>query len=185
MSLLGLQQNNSHIPSTSTRSRAYGESKDPVGEKSMVGTGSSMPLVSKGNRPCIALRYTCRLFRSAVLKARFRLWRPCMWNKRTKAWPWLPEYSVIFDRKIGLDNISVFQEAEKRARSGDIQNSFRRTISTIVAPYAYNMSWRRFMCEKLVLARKLACSDTSDGGNWTISSFRVLIRLKAPIHSSV
>jgi len=72
-----------------------------------------------------------------------------------------------------------------KTESADSQNSFLRTISTIVAPYAYSMLCNRWICEKLVFARKLACSDERAGGSWTRSSFSVLIRRRALIHRSV
>lgn len=65
------------------------------------------------------------------------------------------------------------------------QNSFLRAISTTVAPYAYNMLCNRWMCAKLVFARKLACNDERAGGSCTRSSFSVLIRRRALIHRSV
>lgn len=72
-----------------------------------------------------------------------------------------------------------------RTDTSNSQNSFLRVISTIVAPYAYNMLCNRWMCEKLVFARKLACNDERAGGSCTRSSFSVLIRRRALIHRSV
>ena len=67
----------------------------------------------------------------------------------------------------------------------DSQNSFLRTISTIVAPYAYSILCNRWICEKLVFARKLVCNDVRAGGSSTRSSFSVLIRRRALMHCSV
>ena len=55
-------------PSMSARSREYCESLEPFGEKSICGTGSSRPLVSKGSSPCTSFLYTWRRFRSFDLK---------------------------------------------------------------------------------------------------------------------
>ena len=71
------------------------------------------------------------------------------------------------------------------AETRDSQNSFLRTTSTIVAPYAYSMLCNRWICEKLVFARKLACRDERAGGSSTRSSFSVLIWRRALIHRSV
>ena len=48
--------------------------------------------------------------------------------------------------------------------SDDLPNSFLRTISTTVAPYAYSIPCSRAMWEKLVFALRLAWSvDIADG----------------------
>jgi hypothetical protein len=66
-----------------------------------------------------------------------------------------------------------------------LPNSFRLTISTTVAPYAYSMLCNRCICEKLFFPRKLAWRFDRLWGSRTRSLFRLLICRRTRTHCSV
>ena len=89
MRLTNKPEKSTHSPSMSTRSREYGKSFEPLGEKSMVGTTSSMPLTSNGSSPCTSFLYACRRLRSLDLASALRCHNISnkQYKRLTRAWP--------------------------------------------------------------------------------------------------